>query len=270
VLYGNLNMLTYEINKLEFPWGLVSNGFSWSDEIFKIFKNNNLASVTISLDGLEEEHNWLRGHKSSFKNAVKTIKKLCKEPICQVFDVITCVNKRNIYKLDNIKELLINLGVKNWRLFTIAPIGRATKTDDLFLNELQYKHMLDKLLEYKTNKNININLAACSYLGQNYELKIKKYRFFCKAGINVAGIMVNGDILACPNIDRKFKQGNVFKDSFIDTWEKQYKVFRNRTWMKNDICSTCKDWSYCQGEGFHLRDYETKKTKLCYLNEFKL
>jgi len=270
VLYKELNKLTYEINKLEFPWGLVSNGFAWSDNIFNIFKNNNLASVTISLDGLEEEHNWLRGHKSSFKNALKTIKRLSMAPFYQVMDVITCVNKKNIYKLDNIKDLLISLGVKKWRLFTISPIGRASTVPELFLNETEYKYMLDKVLEYKHDKNINLDLAACSYLGQNYELKIKEHRFFCKAGINVAGIMVNGDILACPNIDRRFKQGNIYKDNFINVWEKKYYEFRNRSWMKNGACKTCSDWNYCQGEGFHLRDYETKKTKLCHINEFKL
>jgi len=94
--------------------------------------------------------------------------------------------------------------------------------------------------------------------------------FFCRAGINVAGIMVNGDILACPNIDRRFTQGNIRSDSFLDVWEYGYEAFRDRNWMKTGPCETCEEWAMCQGGCFHLRDYETRQTKLCHVRAFQL
>lgn len=270
LLYSKLFELSAEITKLEFPWGMVSNGFAWTDEHFKKAKQTKLGSITISLDGLEPEHNWLRGHNDSFRKATKTIKKLVEDPFYQAMDVITCVNKKTVYKLDEIRNLLISLGVKDWRLFTISPIGRASSISELFLDSTEYKFMLDKVLAYKNKPEIKVDLSGCSYLGQNYELKIKKSRFFCQAGNNVAGIMVNGDILACPNIDRAFKQGNVFKDKFTNIWETKYKEYRNRNWMKVGICKDCSDWNFCFGGPLHLRDAETKKTKLCHIKEFKL
>ncbi len=33
---------------------------------------------------------------------------------------------------------------------------------------------------------------------------------------------------------------------------------RERSWMKNGPCSNCKEFNNCKGNGFHLRDGETK------------
>ena len=40
-----------------------------------------------------------------------------------VWDVVTCVNQKNFKDLMLFKDFLIELGVKNWRIFTIFPVG---------------------------------------------------------------------------------------------------------------------------------------------------
>ena len=82
--------------------------------------------------------------------------------------------------------------------------------------------------------------------------------------------MVNGDILACPNIDRRFRQGNVGTDSFVEVWENKYLQFRDRSWMKTDRCRTCSEWKMCQGNSFHLWDVEASRPKLCHFRDFDL
>lgn len=44
-----------------------------------------------------------------------------------VFDVVTCVNKHSYMRLEELKDFLISLGVKGWRLFTIFPVGVQPK-----------------------------------------------------------------------------------------------------------------------------------------------
>ena len=46
-------------------------------------------------------------------------------------DVVTCVNKRNISELPQMYDLLKGMGLKQWRLFTIIPIGRAAADPDM-------------------------------------------------------------------------------------------------------------------------------------------
>ena len=99
---------------------------------------------------------------------------------------------------------------------------------------------------------------------------MRKHPFFCRAGVNVSGVMVDGAILACPNIDRSFAQGNVFDDDFCEVWENRYQQFRDRGWMRTGECVDCKEWSMCQGNSFHLWDPQRERTRICYYREFGL
>ena len=71
-----------------------------------------------------------------------------------IYDVVTCVNRRNFSELEQIKELLISLGVKNWRLFMIDPIGRAAENPELFLSHEQFRQMLDFIVENRKGGKI--------------------------------------------------------------------------------------------------------------------
>ena len=50
-----------ELNKREYPWGIVSNGLLLNRTRLDSLLAAGMHSITISLDGFEEAHNWLRG-----------------------------------------------------------------------------------------------------------------------------------------------------------------------------------------------------------------
>ena len=70
LLRNDLEKCGVEIQKRGFPWGMVSNGFTLTNEKYDSFVKAGLKTLTISLDGLEENHNWLRNHKDSFKKTL--------------------------------------------------------------------------------------------------------------------------------------------------------------------------------------------------------
>lgn len=107
-----------ELNKREYPWGIVSNGLLLNRTRLDSLLAAGMHSITISLDGFEEAHNWLRGNRRSFEGAVNAIAMLAEEKEI-VWDVVTCVNQKNFKDLMLLKDFLIELGVKNWRIFTI-------------------------------------------------------------------------------------------------------------------------------------------------------
>lgn len=268
--YPGIFELGRKIYELEFPWGMVTNGLGWNEKVFKSAIKAGMHSITVSLDGFENDHNWLRGNNRSFLKAVSLIRALTAQPFYRAFDIVTCINKRNLSYIDDFYKFLIALGVPGWRITTIAPIGRAKKQEDLFLNSDQLRY----LLEWIENKRINNSnelipaYSGCDFFGSSYEKKIRNDFYFCKAGINISGIMANGDILACPNIDRRFSQGNIFKgDSVLDIWKDKYTIFRNREWMRRGECLSCEEWYNCEGNNFHLRDYTTTEPILCYHKE---
>ena len=268
--YPRVFELGRALHDLEFPWGMVTNGWGWNDRAFEQARAARMGSVTVSLDGLEAEHDWLRGRPGSFERATATIRRLVDEPFYQVMDSITCVNKRNFDQLDEVYELVKALGLTRWRLFSISPIGRAPQIPDLFLEREQYQGMMHKILGWKERGEITVNLSESGYVGPCLERKVRDHDYFCMAGVRVGGIMVNGDILACPNIDRRFSQGNIHEDSFHEVWEQRFGAFRDRKWTKVGRCASCEEWSQCQGNGMHLWDLDRNQPRMCHFEDFGL
>jgi radical SAM enzyme (rSAM/lipoprotein system) len=265
LLRNDLEICGREIRKHGARWGIVSNGYLYNMERHISLLNSGLGALTISLDGLEENHNWLRNSSDSFAK-VDTALSLAAGSSRLNFDIVTCVNKRNITELPSIYSYLIKKRVKAWRLFTISPIGRAKNNPDLILGNFQFKEMLDFISHKRKEKSIDIKFSCEGYVGK-YELKVRDSYFFCRAGINIGSVLVDGSISACPNIDRSFSQGNIYKDNFSEIWEKKYQLFRDRSWTKAGLCERCSEYQYCQGNGLHNRVNMKGDLLICHNNK---
>ena len=233
-----------------FRWGIVTNGYDYTPDIHGSLLGAGMGSITISLDGLEAVHNWLRADTQSFKRAIKALELIVSSKRLR-YDVVTCVNRRNIDELEQLKEFLIEKQVEAWRLFTISPIGRAANNEELRLAPLQLKQLMDFIVHARTDKRIKVSFCCEAWLGE-YERKVRDTYFFCRAGIQIASVLIDGSISACPNINRNFIQGNIYHNEFTDIWKNQFEIMRDRTWTKTGICLNCKDYQNCNGGAMHL------------------
>ena len=87
--------------------------------------------VGISLDGMEESHEVIRG-EGNFKKTVKAIDLLRERSIQTT--VITTVSKINFRDLPKMKDLLFKKGV-NWQIQVAAPFGNFTREQMLSKEE---------------------------------------------------------------------------------------------------------------------------------------
>lgn len=203
--------------------------------------NAGLGALTISMDGLRESHRWLRNNPRSFDRVVAAIDLAARSPRLN-FDVVTCVNKKNISELYLIKEFLKSHNVKAWRLFTIIPIGRAVQNEDLLLSDEEFVYLMDFIRESRENGgDIDVKFS-CEGFVDKYEWKVRESFYFCRAGIHIGSILIDGSISACPNIDRSFSQGNIYTDNFNDVWEQRFNSFRDRNWMRVGQCKDCRSF----------------------------
>ena len=251
------------ISQRGFVWGMVSNGMLLTPQKLNEYVDAGLKSIAVSFDGFEDDHNWMRGNSSSFKNVLVAVEALKQHPDL-TWDVITCVNQRTIQYLPKFRDYLISLGIKRWRLFTVFPFGRAANEPGLKLSNEQFVQMMEFIKHTRLEGKIRADYGCDGFLGR-YEGEVRNHYYTCSAGINVASILADGSISGCLSIRSDYHQGNIYQDSFWEVWQNRFNVYRNRKWMKTDQCAHCKMWRYCQGNGFHLRDGEGK-LQVCQYN----
>ena len=247
-----------------YPWGMVTNGLALTEKRFKELMASGLRSMAISFDGMQDNHNWLRQHPLAFDGATRAIKLAAAMPSL-VWDVVTCVNQRTIHQLDEMREYLWSIGVRNWRLITIDPMGRAAENPELLLSPEEHRYLLDYIRD-RRKEGLHISYS-CEGFMPDYEMEIRDHIFHCAAGVSVASILIDGSISACTSIRGKYYQGNIYKDDFWEVWEHGFKDYRNRQWMKQkEPCKDCQLFRYCEGGGMHLRR-EDGSLMLCHQNK---
>lgn len=241
-----------ELYRRGYPWGIVSNGLLMTRQRLDSLLAAGLHSVTISLDGFKESHNWLRGNPKSFEQALNAICMLAEEEGI-IWDVVTCVNQNNLQEIPLFKKFLIEIGVKRWRIFTIFPVGRAADIPELQLNNEQFTWLLQFIRHTRKEGRIHLNYGCEGFLG-NYEGEVRDQIFHCDAGIGSASILIDGSISGCTSIRSNFHQGSIYQDKFMEVWNNRFREYRNRDWAKKGVCTDCEMFRYCEGSGMHLRD----------------
>ena len=254
------------IYEKEFPWGMVTNGLALTPQRYRRLLQCGLRAMTISLDGIGETHDWMRGRNGSFEKAAAAIKMVIDSGEI-AFDVVTCVNKRNFGQLNELKEYLIGLGLKEWRLFTVFPAGRAAQDPELQLSPEEFRGLMEFIKATRKEGRIMAEYGCEGFLG-NYEGEVRSHFYQCSAGITVGSVLADGSISACPSIRADYRQGNIYTDDFMDVWKNRFQAYRDRSWMHKDECASCKVWKYCKGNGMHLRDADGK-LMLCHYSKLQ-
>jgi len=247
-------------------WGMVSNGWALTQANVDKARALGLMSMTVSVDGSAPSHDWLRGREGSFERAVAGIRRVTASGIAH-FDVVTCVNPRNLHELDALQPVLRDAGVKAWRLFCIFPKGRAKTNPELILSEDQLRELftwMARKREELAGTDFRLNFSCEGFLPPGVDDAVRDEPYFCRAGVNIASVLCDGAIGACPNITRSLIQGNIRTDDFFDVWENRFQKYVERDWMKTEACTTCDQWKRCQGNSLHLWDDEAKRTVLCH------
>ncbi|MBQ3751962.1 MAG: TIGR04133 family radical SAM/SPASM protein [Prevotella sp.] len=251
-----------------FPWGMVTNALHLTPERYRGLLRAGMHSMTISLDGLEEDHNWMRGNPQSFQMVNQAIDLLV-ATTGFTFDIVTCVTQKNYEKLDEIGDFLISKGVGRWRLFTVFPVGRAAYDPMMRLTDEQFRGVFDFIKRTRKEGRIRADYGCEGFLG-NYEGEVRNRLFSCQAGVTVGSVLCDGSISACTSLRANYHQGNIYQgDDFMDVWENRYAVYRNREWMRTGDCASCSYWRYCQGNGMHLRD-DDGQLLLCHLKRLQV
>jgi len=269
LVHPDLLKIVAHIKKRNRRWGMVSNALILTNEKFNELTAAGLYSITASLDGLEEAHNKLRNNPNSYKKVLGALDMIGKSNL-KFKDVVTCVYPDNLDQLDAIAEILLEKGITSWRLFRIFPSGRAYNNPVTLLTHEQTWQKLNWIKENRNRfmeKGLRISMSCEGFIPFDLDKQVRDEPFFCRAGINIASILADGNITGCSNNDETFYVGNIMKDDFSYVWEHNFNKFRIKDWLCNTVCNDCDHLNSCNGSSIHFWNLGEKKPKFCYMKD---
>jgi radical SAM protein with 4Fe4S-binding SPASM domain len=219
-----------------------------------------LSIIQISVDGIKEDHERLRG-LGTYDKVIENIKLVNESGInYRIGSVVNAINYKNLRKF--ITDMK-NIGVNVINFFRYMPING---NDTLALSKEQLMVVSEMLVNmYKKNRYGNLKesfyitfepLAFFAFLIDKSFAKISQ----CTAGKAKFSLACNGDIYLCNYIRKKI--GNINKDKIDVIWERiSYENSELNQIPEN--CIDCDSKMYCQGgcKGFSFmqnNDYRTK------------
>ncbi|MGD9129886.1 MAG: radical SAM protein [Candidatus Woesebacteria bacterium] len=214
--------------------GIQTNGLNPSliEEKLKIIKKfYPKISLAISLDGIAQTHDQIRGVKNAFKNFKKTAKVAQELKIKDLTSGLT-INKKNIEQIEAVADLVESLGFE-FSCFL------ADESDFYFNNRGQKKLRLDQ----KSRKKLIGVLKKFNYhyFMDNLRLQLEKKTsrtLACYSGYTSIVIDPYGDVRAC--ILRSEIFGNIKNKQLKNI------LFDQHGWQVRKKLEGCSCWSQCE------------------------
>ncbi len=174
------------------------------------------------------------------------------------------VHKKNLKELPELYEYFTEQGIDSWRIINIDPIGRAKDQPELLLSDEELREMFRFIREKRAQNHLPVTYGCAHYLGDEWELEVRKWYFLCNAGIYTAGVLYNGDITACLDIERRpeLLQGNIRRDDFATVWKNGFQIYRGNT-RTCEKCKKCRHYRFCGGDAFHTWDFDRNEPSQC-------
>jgi radical SAM protein with 4Fe4S-binding SPASM domain len=227
-----------------------TGAYNFDEEKIILAKKAGIKNIGVSIDGLEDAHDSIRGKKGSFRHAVTCLQNLKKHNIPA--SVNTVITNRNKEQLEELMEILISCGAKNWQLQFAVAMGNAVNNDDLLVQPYNIKGIIDKVAGFYIRALANNLLIQpgnnFGYFGPHeYMWRAGNFGHFegCSAGHTAIGLEADGTIKGCPSLPTKdYAGGNVRDLSIKQIWENSEKMSFTRHRNESELWGFCKTCYY--------------------------
>lgn len=230
-----LDILEYGKNK-QLAISVVSNGLLLTKKYIEQLNQKNLDTFWISLDGLKENHEFLRGN-GTFEKVLNALK-LLSENFKGKKAIRVTLNKRNI---KDYLEIIKIAEEYNFDLIRITPLisyGRA-KNEDFEINQSEYIEFLKQISTLESK----VHIAYPEEVSKNKHW-IGTNGFGCHCGKEAMWIDATGVCSPCYFWGEKYNVGNIKNEKFIDIWNK---IVQQSNIDGNEVCKNCKHYNVCRG-----------------------
>ncbi|MEA1909708.1 MAG: radical SAM/SPASM domain protein, ACGX system [Patescibacteria group bacterium] len=249
LLYKNIWGLLEYIHSKNLTFSILGNPFHLTDEICIKLRSLGCRSYQMSLDGLEETHDFLR-KPGSFQNTLESLPKLKRAGIKTA--IMSTVSRMNYSEIPELVRMVSKYEVPRYSFGRYCPIGKETD-ESLMMEPLEYKTFLSDMFDvYSELRNRKTHFTLKDHLWKLflYErglFSVQKGSIVmqgCACGIKHLTLLPDGIIYAC----RRFESpvGNILNQSFRDIFlSEELGKYRKVDMLEG--CSDCELLNYCRG-----------------------
>ncbi|HEX4446973.1 MAG TPA: radical SAM protein, partial [Polyangiaceae bacterium] len=206
---------------------ITTGGRGFTAERARAAKEAGVQSVSVSIDGMRDVHDHLRGVRGSFEAAFASLRNL--RAVGIPVAVNTQFNRTNLAEMEAIFEAIAGEGVHGWQVQITAAMGRAADEPDLLLEPWQMLDLMPRLAALKVRgEPLGVRVFPGNNVGYYgpHETVLRghfpdRHNGSCSAGRSTLGLEANGDIKGCPSLPTAdYVGGNIRDASLKDIWER--------------------------------------------------
>ncbi|MHA2325834.1 MAG: radical SAM protein, partial [Promethearchaeota archaeon] len=277
------NLMSYATRR-NINVALASNGTLITTKIANKLKEIGVGYVQVSIDGLKDVHEEIRG-KDTFEKAISAIKNCLNEGIYTCIG--TTITQQNVHQIYDIVDLAKSLKVQKLEIVDFVPSGKASSQAHIALTPLQiekFSTIVCDIKENLMNEGYSLTLSyknpvfarilaqrlpkviiapffksifsqeAISYfnfserLGSGVFSKQSPFSPFitgCECGVFTMHIKSNGDVTPCP-LNPTYL-GNVKKTHIQKIWQASPVLNQYRGLKYEGKCGKCNFKTICGG-----------------------
>lgn len=246
---------------------LSTNGLLIDDAMADRLANQGLKYAGISIDGIGDKHDKLRGMKGAFQGTLAAIGR-CRARGIRV-GVRFTVHALNYQYLDEIFDLCLQHDVQRLCIYHLAYAGRGGKMQKVDLTSEQTRSIVDKIFErtqdcHEAGMPLEVltvdNHADAAYLLLELE-RTQPHRYAevearlkrtggNRSGCNIAAIDPMGNV-HYDQFSWHYNCGNIREQPFSQIWtdatDPRLAILRDRRALLPERCQSCRFVSVCNG-----------------------
>lgn len=237
---------------------MTTGGRNLTEARVKAAADAGLLGVSVSLDGLEDTHDRIRGFKGSYRAALEAMKRLKSHGIAVGCN--TQINALSWRQLPELMNVIIDQGVTHWQVQLTVAMGNAVEHPELLLQPYELAELYPMLAGlYTSGFERGLLMVPGNNIGYfgPYEHLWRGghdrtgHWIGCNAGQNTIGIEADGTIKGCPSLPTKgYTGGNIRDRALEDIWVNAPELNFTRDRTVNDLSGRCKSCYYadvCRG-----------------------
>jgi radical SAM protein with 4Fe4S-binding SPASM domain len=234
---------------------IVTNGYAVDRTQFEQIKRARLVNVGLSIDGMEVNHNRIRGRRDAFQRVRRTLDLLVQAGIR--VGAVTSLMNFNCADLEDLYAFLSGHGVQVWQLQLVSVMGNMADRGEFVVRPEQVRQVLD-FIRAKNRDGRMVVIAADSlgyFDGNEADLRGSSSPICfwggCAAGITSVFIDSVGNVKGCGALySDVFIEGNVRHTPLTDVWNGENHFAYNRrftTDLLSGRCAGCDVGHLCRG-----------------------